>query len=153
MSVDPAVIRRAELRELLDFWESRRESGGPPSKARFAPVDVAPYLSNMIFAEVEPASARIRYREIGVALTRIYGTDVADRYLDEMPRLFRTFAEPAYRDVVARRDATYGSFRFVQDWWIVAYERLMLPLVGADGSVVEVAVAIYPRIAPRRSGS
>lgn len=152
MSVDPAMIRRAELRELLDFWESRRESGDPPPKARFAPVDVAPYLSNMIFAEVEAASARIRYREVGIELTRIYGSDVADRYLDEMPRLFRAFAEPAYRDAIARRDAAYGAFRFVENWWIATYERLMLPLVGPDGSVVEVAVAIYPRIVPRRSG-
>lgn len=152
MGVDASRIRRPELRQLLRIWEARREPAGPPPKTRFAPVDVAPFLSNMLFVEVLGDGQRLRYREVGVELQRIYGEDVTDRYLDEMPRLFRTFAEPAYREVIARRDATYGDYRFVQNWWIASYERLMLPLAGADGAVAEVAVAIYPRFEARRGG-
>lgn len=151
MTVDPSAIRRPELRELLLVWESRRQAGGPPQKDRFAAVDVAPMMSNMLFVEVIGSRPRFRYREVGVELIRIYGDDFTDRHIDEMPRLFRTFAEPAYREVLAARDATHGSFRFVQNWWIATYERLMLPLVDGHGTVVEVAVAIYPRIQPRRS--
>jgi hypothetical protein len=152
MAVDISSIQRKELRDLLQAWQSRRHDRGPPLKSRFAPVDVAEQLSNMMFVEVEPGRRpRFRYREVGVDLLRIYGEDVTDRYLHEMPRLFRTFAEPAYREVVNRRDATHGSFRFVENWWIATYERLMLPLVDPDGLVVEVAVGLYPRIQARRS--
>lgn len=149
MSVDPSVIRRPELRDLLQLWESKRDGAMPPLKSHFAAVDAAEFMSNMMFVEVQP-DGRLRYREVGVDLIGVYGSDFTDRYLDEMPRLVRMFAEPAYREVIAARDAAHGSFRFVERWWIVAYERLMLPLVGADANVVEVAVAIYPRIQARK---
>jgi len=155
MTVDRSAIRRPELRDLLHIWEARREGAGLPRKVRFAPVDVSEFMANMLFVEVSGQPPRFRYREVGVELTRIYGKDVTDLYLDQMPLLFRTFAEPAYREVLETRDATYGAFRFVENWWIATYERLMLPLVDESGETVEVAVAIYPRFAAReraRSG-
>lgn len=152
MTVDPATVRRPELRELLALWEARRHGNDPPGKLQFAPVDVAPFMSNMLFVEVSGSRPRLRYREVGVELIRIYGSDFSDRYIDEMPALIRRFAEPAYHEVIAARDATHGEFRFVQNWWIVTYERLMLPLVDRDGAVTEVAVAIYPRIWARKTG-
>lgn len=153
MTVDPAIVRRPELRELLALWQSCRDGPGPPAKARFAPVDVAPYLSNMLFVEVSGSRPRLRYREVGVELIRIYGSDFSNCHIDEMPALVRRFAEPAYHEVIAARDVTHGVFRFVQNWWIVTYERLMLPLVDRDGVVTEVAVAIYPRIRARTAGT
>ncbi len=156
MPVDPSSIRRPELRDLLQIWEARLEGAALPRKARFAPVDVSEFMANMLFVEVSGQPPRFRYREVGVELTRIYGKDVTDRYLDQMPVLFRTFAEPAYREVIQTRDATYGAFRFVENWWIATYERLMLPLTNDGGEIVEVAVAIYPRFVAResaRSGS
>ncbi|EDP63095.1 hypothetical protein BAL199_29997 [alpha proteobacterium BAL199] len=141
------------MRDILLLWEeARSDKRRPPLVAQFAPTELTPFLSHMIFAEVEADTSRIRYRAVGVELSRIYGEDLAGRYLDEMPRLFRTFAEPAYRDVLDRRDATYGSFRFVENWWIATYERLMLPLVDADGRIVEIAVAMFPRITKRGAG-
>ncbi|GHD58648.1 hypothetical protein GCM10017083_41920 [Thalassobaculum fulvum] len=152
MTVDPSTMGRPELRALLAIWEARRDGADLPRKVRFAPVDVSEFMANMLFVEVSDSGPRFRYREVGVELTRIYGRDVTDRYLDQMPVLFRRFAEPAYREVLATRDATYGSFRFVRNWWIATYERLMLPLAGDDGVIVEVAVAIYPRFTPRGPG-
>jgi len=153
MTVDPSKIRRPELGDLLQIWESRRQGGDPPSRTQFAPVDVAPFMSNMLFVEVLGDRPRFRYREVGVELIRVYGRDFSDRYIDEMPRLIRTFAEPAYREVIAVRGATHGVFRFVENWWIATYERLMLPLIDPDGLVTEVAVAIYPRIEARKPGA
>lgn len=149
MAVDPAKILRPELRDLLQAWNARRSGAGLPLRGRFAPVDVADLMSNLLFVEVVGSRPRFRYREVGVDLIRIYGSDFTDRYIDEMPRLFRTFAEPAYREVIAKRDATHGSFRFVENWWIATYERLMLPMVDEDGTIVEVAVGIYPRFQRR----
>jgi len=152
MIVDPSTIRRPELRELLQLWEARRRQHGLPRKERFAPVDVAPFMSNMLFVEVTGSRPRFRYREVGVELIRIYGSDFSDRYIDEMSRPVRTFAEPAYREVIAARGATHGVFRFVVNWWIATYERLMLPLVDRDECITEVAVAIYPRFQIRKDG-
>lgn len=149
MPVEPSEIRRPELRYLLQVWETSRLGGELPLRHRFAPVDVADLMSNLLFVEVIGSRPRFRYREVGVELIRIYGSDFTDRYIDEMPRLFRTFAEPAYREVIAGRDATHGSFRFVQNWWIATYERLMLPLLDDDGAIAEVAVGIYPRFQRR----
>lgn len=152
MAVDQAKIRRQELRDLLGIWTSKRQGESLPAKTQFAPVDVTPYMANMLFVEVLGSRPRFRYREVGVELIRVYGQDFSDRYIDEMPTLIRTFAEPAYREVIEARGPTHGVFRFVENWWIATYERLMLPLIDADGSVIEVAVAIYPRIEARKPG-
>lgn len=142
------------MTDLLLLWESKRsDKQHPPLVSTFAPTELTPYLANMIFAEVEVTGGRIRYRAVGVELSRIYGEDLAGRYIDQMPRLFRTFAEPAYREVIEKRDATYGSFRFVQNWWIATYERLMLPLVDRDNEIVEIVVAMFPRITKRDAAS
>ena len=151
MALDSSKIQRSELRRLLQAWEASRPPGGLPPRRLFAPVDVAELMANLMFVEVIGSRPRFRYREVGVALIKVYGSDFTDRYIDEMPRLFRTFAEPAYREVMLKREATHGSFRFVQNWWIATYERLMLPLVDDDGIIVEVAVGIYPRF-QRRGG-
>lgn len=151
MPISASTIKRSELRELLSFWEARCDGEMPPETGRFPPDELIPYLTNLIFAEIEEGTERIRYRQVGEGLVEIYGKNLDGVYMDDMPRLFRNFALPAYMDVLRRRQAVYGELRFLQKLWFVTYERLMLPLRASDSDrIAEIIVAIYPRIGPRK---
>ncbi|NQW11810.1 MAG: PAS domain-containing protein [Alphaproteobacteria bacterium] len=148
--ISPSRIKRSELRELLSFWAAHCEGATLPSVSRIPPDELIPYLGHLIFAEIEEHTDRIRYRQVGEELVRIYGKNLDGVYIDDMPRLFRTYALPAYRAVLRRRQAVYGEIRFLRNLRFVTYERLMLPLRADEGDrVAEVIVGIYPRIGPR----
>ena len=150
MTVDTSSMARREMRELLLHWESQCRSDGIPHIETMAPVDIAPYLQNIMLVEVEQHTQRLRYRHVGENLTRVYGEQIEGAYLDEMPLRFRKFAEPAYREMLADPKPRYARFRFVENWWIATYERLMLPLLAMDEDrVAELVVAIYPTIIPK----
>lgn len=150
MIIDKSHIARDELRALLAFWEDQRGEGQLPRLDMMSPVDLAPYLANLMLVEVEEHSQRVRYRQVGEDLTRIYGKRVEGEYLDQMPGRFRRFAEPAYREMLEQPRPRYAKFRFVENWWIATYERLMLPLLAMDEDrVTEIIVAIYPKVVPK----
>lgn len=150
MTVDTSNIAREEMRELLLHWDSQRGPQGIPRIDDMSPVDIAPYLKNVMLVEVEEHTQRLRYRQVGEDLTKVYGKRIEGAYLDEMPARFRKFAEPAYREMLADPKPRYARFRFVENWWIATYERLMLPLLAMDEDrVAEMIVAIYPKITPK----
>lgn len=148
--VSPSQIKRSELRELLSFWMAHVDGGTLPEVSRMPPDELTPYLANLIYAEIEKDTDRIRYRQVGEDLVAVYGRNLDGVYMDDMPRRFRAYALPAYQAVLRRRQPVYGEFRFLKKLWFVTYERLMLPL-RADGEdrIAEIVVGIYPRIGPR----
>ena len=152
MKPDPSKIGRSELRELLSLWNARCVGDDIPRIETVSPVDITPYLRNVMLVEIEESTGRIRYRQVGEELARFYGERVDGTYLDEMPGRFRRFAEPAYREVLSSREPSYARFRFVENWWIASYERLMLPLLAMEEDrIAELIVAIYPKVDRRTS--
>jgi len=150
MTIDTSKIARKEMRELLLHWDSQRSEIGLPRIENMSPVDIAPFLKNVMLVEVEQHSQRILYRQVGEDLTKVYGERIEGAYLDEMPKRFRRFAEPAYREMLDDPKPRYARFRFVENWWVATYERLMLPLLAMDEDrVAELIVAIYPKITPK----
>ncbi len=147
MLPDPTEIARSELRELYSFWQAQCGPEEMPRIETVSPVDITPYLPNVLLVEIEETTDRIRYRQVGEELTRFYGERVDGAYLDEMPGRFRRFAAPAYQEVLKTGRPTYAQFRFAENWWIATYERLMLPLLAMEEDrIAELIVAIYPRI-------
>lgn len=147
MTINKSKIARQEMRELLSHWERQRSPAGLPRIETMSPLDIAPYLQNVMLVEIEQHTLRVRYRQVGEDLMRVYGQRIEGAYLDEMPLRFRKFATPAYREMLADPKPRYARFRFVENWWIATYERLMLPLVAMEEDrVAELIVAIYPTI-------
>jgi len=150
MTVNRDEPRRRELWELLDIWDGARRGGRMPTTGSFGPIELAPFMQNLIVTQVIWPGPRFRYDMVGDELERIYGSRVSGRLLSEMPRKFRRFVEPAYREVVETKAPTFNKFRFMKSFWIASYERLMLPVGDARGfHVVEIIVAIYPSFSLR----
>lgn len=147
MGVELADLGRGELKELLGIWKQARRGRPVPALGSVCPVDVAPYLSQIVIVEIEERTDRIRLVQVGRELAPILGDDVEGRYLDTLPKSLRSHVEESYRVMLAERAPQYAEFEVSGDSWFVILERLMMPFCNEyTGRVAGAMVAIYPRI-------
>jgi hypothetical protein len=147
MQLDRTKIKRVELLDILDVWDELRGERDMPREGEMGPIELAPFLQNLMLVDVHYPGPRIQYKQVGLELERVYGKTISGKFLDEMPKMFRRFAEPAYTKVLDEKEPSFAKFRFVERFWIATYERLMLPLHNPrSGRVSEIIVAIYPKI-------
>ncbi len=146
------VIRDARLKNLLDYWETKRRGRPVPLAGELSPVDLGFILANILWVEVEHEPRRYRYRRVGTELERIYGSSVEGMYIDQMPGfLYRRIARRAYAEVVEGREPVCRILSFSMVTWFAKYERLLLP-VSETGSRVDVVLgAIVPEFGPKTS--
>jgi hypothetical protein len=89
------------VKQMHDWWSSKRGSSGVPDRADLDPLALRKLLPNIIISEVEAAPFRIRYRLVGTKIVDVTNFNFTGRYLDEilagsdMPWL--DFYETVYR--------------------------------------------------------
>jgi hypothetical protein len=136
--LDPALaFVRPELKDLLDFWQSRRRGRPMPARADIDPLDLKAHLGHLLLVDVERAPLRFRYRLVGTKITDIIKRDVTGRRFDEIysGRLLVDLID-AFSTVVETRAplrifSTTGHPR--NDVYL--YDCVLLPL-SADGESV-----------------
>lgn len=147
MGVELADLGRRELQELLGFWKQARRGRALPAVGSVCPIDVAPYLSQIVIVEIEERTDRVRFVQVGRELAPILGDDLEGRYLDTLPKGLRSHVEESYKVMLAERAPQYAEFEVAGDSWVVLFERLMMPFCDEEsGRVAGAMVAIYPRI-------
>ncbi len=92
-------------------------------------------LPQIFMVDVEYEPFRLRYRLVGTELNNIIGMEMRGKYLDEMPFLFRQFASGAYEEILKTRQPVFKEVKGVAAYFIVAYQRLLLPLSDDDNQV------------------
>jgi hypothetical protein len=132
---DPASSR---LRACHAYWRGLAPADGCPLYRNFDVVDVPrALLPFLILLDVLEAGADFRYRVVGTGVAEAIGRDFTGETVTE----YRHRHEPpgvadGYRNVVARvrPDLYTGTLESVGKEFI-AYERLAMPLAGAEGTV------------------
>ena len=134
-------IRHPELARLFRYWDRKRGARLMPSRADILPEELAGLLGNLFMVDVvrDGTEPRFRYRLVGTALSSIMDQELAGKFVDEMPLLFRKFALPAYREILRAGRPTYKETNAFEGWWVVRYKRLMLPL-SSDGKTVDIVL-------------
>ena len=147
MPIDRTKIKREELLDILEIWDEIRGVRDMPREGEMGPIELAPFLQNLMLVDIHHPGPRIQYKQVCLELERVYGKTISGTFLDEMPKMFRRFAEPAYTEILDDKQPSFAKFRFVERFWIATYERLMLPLGNPrNDRVSEIIVAIYPKI-------
>jgi hypothetical protein len=72
------------VRQLYDYWQSKRRGRDIPDRADIDPAEIKPLLPNILISEVSDPPFRIRYRLIGGRIIQVTGMDFTGRYLDEL---------------------------------------------------------------------
>jgi PAS domain len=65
----PDIIRSSpKVLQFYEFWRSRCKAGGLPKKSDMDPVDMGPFLANIVLTEVSYEPLDFKYRIIGEEL-------------------------------------------------------------------------------------
>lgn len=132
---------RAQHQTLLDYWSGLVSDGRLPSRAAVNPLDVPRLLKNIGLIDVVQevsGSYRFRYRLVGTQMNHISGTDLTDRWLNDVESGdYGTFLERLYTESVVRRTPVFSrtSMQYSDDRELET-DRLLLPL-ATDGQNVD----------------
>jgi hypothetical protein len=142
--------RHAKTRSLFQYWH-RLQEGGRPTRTSLDPVEMKPYLANLLIGNIEPEPFRVQYKLIGTLVAEYSQFDFSNRYLDELVYSGRDDVdwEACYRHVHSGRHPIVGecTLRGTAGRIIASYEYAILPLWRDDdpaGSFV--AIEVYDGI-------
>jgi len=133
------------------YWDGKRRGRLMPSRADIDPLELKPYLSQLVLLDVEGVPPRFRYRLVGTEVTRVRRglerSDPTGKFVDEVTHHQGTTAVLAhYQRVVAeRRPSTdAGTYTPTPERPWVRFSRLVLPLSPDDVTVNMLLVALVP---------
>lgn len=127
------------LNAIHAYWDDRRDGREMPARREIDPVDLKEWLPNIFLVDVEQSPMRYRYRLVGTELTAVMGRELRGRYVDEMPFLFRKYAEAAYSGLARARQPVYRQINTMEAFRRVRYHRLLLPL-SSDGADIDMVL-------------
>jgi len=127
------------LEQLLAYWQ-RLGGGGLPRRTQIELMEISPsVLPHVFLVDALEDGRRFRWRLIGQHIVRHAGTDDTglDLEISIAPAMRETIIGH-YRQVVAeRRPLSHRGNFHGRDLRPYRYERLLLPVLAADGASVD----------------
>lgn len=136
-------LAHPELQRLLVFWHGRCADGRAPIADLLDPADLRPWLGNLLVMDVETDGA-YTYAYYGDSLALAFGGSLVGHSLDALPLAQSHLLTEEYERVRAAGAPVSRTYRANFDGRDQTWERLVLPLGGADGGIVKLLVAAYP---------
>ena len=138
----PAALA-PRVRQLRDYWESKRRGRAMPARADIDPAEIKPLLPNLLIADLFTDPLRVRIRLAGTKVCETFGFNIAGRWLEELDltadvgfwlaQYQRMIATPA--PVYGRTTGTRGPVELFRSDWA------MFPL-SSDGQRVDQSLEI-----------
>ncbi len=146
--------RTEKARALFGYWQ-RLQAAGQPTRGSLDPLEMRPYLPNLLTGNVEGAPFRVLYKLVGTTVVAYSQSDFSNRYLDELDYSGRDDVdwEACYRMLHTTRCPVFGacSLMGAAGRVIALYEYAILPLWrGDDPAGSFVAIEVYDGIASHR---
>lgn len=134
-------LERETLIKAFRYWLNIRSDADLPTVDSLDPVEMVSFLPvvNLIDAVRRDAGAlRFRHRLVGTELVERFHTEHTGAWFDDLytpAHLVRVL--PEYVAAVEERRPVFGDISLARDGSaILSYRRLLLPLAGAEGSVI-----------------
>jgi hypothetical protein len=146
--------RSDKTRALFGYWQGL-EAAGRPTRSSLDPLEMKPYLANLLTGNVETDPFRVLYKLVGTTVAEYSQSDFSNRYLDELEYGGRDDVdwEGCYRMLHATRGPVYGECSLLGTGRrvIASYEYAILPLWrGGDPAGSFVAIEVYDGIDSHR---
>ena len=104
----PAALA-PRVRQLRDYWESKRQGRAMPARADIDPSELKPLLPYLIITDLFTDPLRVRFRLAGTRVCEAFGFNVAGRWLDELDLTADVpFWLAQYERMIAARTPVYG---------------------------------------------
>ena len=129
------------LSALYDFWTKIKGDRIAPQRSDFTPIDLKPWLGNVMLVKIEHETGRFFVRLAGTNITHYLDIEFSSKYLDDVIES-KTYekANEGFQKIMAARLPTYfhGAFmeppRRLRD-----YFSLILPF-SSDGEIIDMAM-------------
>ena len=150
----PEQARTEKTRALYAYWQ-RLQAAGKPTRGSLDPLEMKPYLGNLLTGNVETEPFRVLYKLVGTTVVEYSQCDFSNSYLDKMDYSGRDDVdwEACYRMLHASRSPVFGecSLRGATGRVIASYEYAILPLWrDGDPAGSFVAIEVYDGIDSHR---
>ena len=136
----PDAVRAINQRWLLKFWKRHLTADGIPQWQAVEAENLSRVSDNVSFLDVieDNGAKRLRIRQHGSAITKVYGADSRGRFLDEViPRdRHPTGLMPYYRALSTGQPVYTICDVRDKNGRLIMFERLILPFRG-DGKRAE----------------
>jgi len=78
------VALPAHVRQLRDYWDSKRRGRSMPARADIDPAEIKPLLPQLVIAELFTDPLRVRFRLAGTKICEAFGFNITGRWLEEL---------------------------------------------------------------------
>lgn len=136
-----------DVTRLYELWDERRHGRAMPEATDFLPIETSPLAvlePHLMLLELQD-NGRIRFLRAGQIVERDVGLKLEGTHLDEQPTWFRRHAETGIRNVKRYKRPTFQSVKTIQDFRILHFQRLALP-VAESGRGVAYALCVFLKV-------
>jgi hypothetical protein len=139
------------LGAIYAYWDGKRRGRSMPSRTDIDPLELKPFLPQLVLLDVEGDPPRFRYRLVGTEVTQVRRgltkSDPTGKFVDSVTHHQGTSAVLAhYCRVVAERKPSVeaGTYEPSPERRWARFSRLVLPLSADDVTVNMLLVALVP---------
>lgn len=146
------VLRHPKLKSLYDFWLSLCGDDTPPMADDVEPVDLRPWMGNLVVIKVEAepghdagegGATAYTYSFYSQNFAGKFGDDKAGQSVDMLPDGPRDIIRAEYDRVVREHIPVSRVYTADFDGLTQTWERLVLPLFNMRGEVDKLLVAAF----------
>lgn len=134
------LVSNTLIRGLYRAWVAAQTDGGLPPYATFAPENQPLIAGNLMV--LTPIDADFEYTYYGASIAQVSRFDMTGRRTRDWTGEVRTFFERIYQEVLTTKHPIYTRHQATHVPRIVAWERLVMPVMRADGQVVVVCLNV-----------
>lgn len=132
-----AVTDSEIMRFLIEYWQRLRGDRDLPLASEVTPFDLKPALGHIVLIDVLDEGWNGRFRVYGTKVAETYGRDMTGLLLSDIDggNYASVFFRALYRAAWLRRISYYSHHFPPPHVAVESWQRLALPLAGADGRV------------------
>ncbi len=130
------------LRELFNYWQSKKAGRTMPSRSDIRPEEIHRLLSHVVLIDVEPEPLRFRARLVGSDVVNVIGRDFTGMYFDSFPNIDKLLGRlkrvlDSRRPYLVRDHVQWPAKSFME------YQALALPLSENDRDINIIMYGMY----------
>jgi hypothetical protein len=138
---EPAAIRDSRLLGLFRYWHGKRRGRAMPARRDIDPVEMKPWLGNLLLVEFPPDPMQYRIRLDGVNLVEFYSTSREGKGVEAMTsEEERRIVLPQYMTVLEKKQPAYYEAEFVTSEGVITAQRKLLLPLSEDGTRVNMVL-------------
>jgi len=134
---DPVEIRDARLLGLLQYWRSKCQGDVMPARRDIDPIEMKPWLGNLLLVEFPADRMQYRIRLEGVNIVHFYGTSRQGKGIEALTsEEERRILLSQYFIVLDHKQPAHYETEFVTSEGILTFQRKLLLPLSDDGERV-----------------